>query len=73
MTKHDDPKQIYKDKWVDDEQWSKCDSAAAFTQWVTDGGWGGIRDFESSTGVKFKQLKGKWFTVVHGRVFTETP
>lgn len=54
---------------VDSEYYIFCPTEEAFAQNCIDGGWESIADFELETGVTKEELIGKWFLVVHGRVF----
>lgn len=47
---------------------AKCDDDAALLAYAQDGQWVNQQNFEQCTGVTFAELKGKWFSVVHGRV-----
>ena len=52
-----------------DEDWFKCMTLRGFNSWCRDGGWDGGCAFAVSTGVSFPELKGRWFTVAHNRVY----
>ncbi len=51
------------------EDYSRCNTEVDFAEWLEGSGWDDAKAFERSTGVAFEELKGKWFTVVHDRVF----
>lgn len=47
----------------------RCLTKEAFLRWVKDAGWESIEHFRLETGVTWRELKGKWFTTIHNRVF----
>lgn len=53
----------------DGEIYAKADNEADLKPWVADGGWVNLADFYDQTGTAWPELAGKWFTVVHGRLF----
>lgn len=40
-----------------------------FNKWCKEGDWKDSNHFEESTGVSFNEIKGKFFQVIHGRIF----
>ena len=54
-----------------DEYPNFCDTEEEFMKVVREMGFDGISDFIEDTGVYFSDVKGKKWTLVHNRVFTE--
>jgi hypothetical protein len=41
----------------------------SFHKWCIEGDWGGLKEFENATGVKFEEIVGVSFQVIHNRIF----
>lgn len=61
---------MYRTKERNNDTYCLCETAVEFKEWLNDCGWVDAAAFASCVAVEFEELKGKWFTVVHNRVFT---
>lgn len=53
----------------DGEIYGKTDNEDALRSWAEVGGWDTLEHFYEDTGVTWDEIKGKWWTIVHGRLF----
>ena len=56
---------------VTDDNEVRCNTYAALAQYVSDGGWDTVQQFEEEMGITYEDLKGKLFTVVGGRLYLQ--
>jgi hypothetical protein len=54
-----------------EDNWVKFEDIKEFDEWCTKGDWDGSGGFAIDTGVTFNEIKGKFFDIVHGRVFVK--
>ena len=54
---------------MDEIDYAKFDNYDDFDQWCREGGWDGAFGFTKSTGIDFSEIRGKYFQVVHNRVY----
>lgn len=52
-----------------EDGWAFCKDEAELAEFAADGMWDSIEDLEEETGVQRSELIGKWFLIIHGRVF----
>lgn len=62
---------IYEQKEVNDETFVRCNDLDEFRTFCEDGFWGDEVGFKQDTGLDYKDLLGRWFSVVHSRVYIE--
>jgi len=60
---------MIKEKEFDGEMYCLCETQDEFEQFCEECGWGDSTGFKMDTGVDKDTVIGKWFLVVHGRVF----
>lgn len=48
-----------------------CNNVEELAEFATDGMWESVEDLEADTGVGREEMIGKWFIIVHGRVYHE--
>ena len=49
--------------------YTRCVTVEKFAAWCEDEGFDDVAEFERSTGVEAEEIVGKWFIVLHNRVF----
>ena len=54
---------------IEGEEYVKCETFDDFEEWCNEGGWDGEDGFFQETRLSFADVEGKFFTVVHSRVF----
>ena len=54
---------------IDNGEWIKFDDISEFDNWCTEGGWEGSGDFTKDTRITFSEIRGRFFNVVHSRVY----
>jgi hypothetical protein len=59
----------FEEKLIKYEHWAKATTQEGFERWVKLGFWKDSVSFYIDTGVKFEDIKDKWFQVVHNRVY----
>jgi hypothetical protein len=51
------------------DDYERYDTIEELRQMVAEGGWDDEADFVRDTGMPLEELVGKWFTIVHSRLF----
>ena len=54
-----------------DDSACRCSTFEEFEDWCKDGGWKDTMDFYRDTRVEYETIEGKWFSVIHNRVYIE--
>lgn len=63
-------KEDYEEVEIDGEFYMIIRTFEKFNDFCLEGGWGDFKEFESQTGVSYKDLLNVPFNIFHGRVYT---